>query len=60
MCLFVCHYPYEDDSHVLDFPDDVTTEIKCNNGEVAMEGTFCTSIAEELLYKIASSDLVPL
>ena len=52
------YYLYEDDSQVLDFPDDVTTETRSVIEEMWRE--HFVPVAEELLHKITSSDLVPL
>ena len=49
------YYLHVDDSQVLDFPDHVTTEVM---GEMWRE--LFVPVAEELLYKITSSDLIPL
>ena len=61
--IYVCillyvYYLYEDDSQVLDFPDDVTTETRSVMEEMWRE--HFVPVAEELLHKITSSDLVPL
>ena len=53
-----CYYLYEDDSQVLDFPDDVTTETRSTMEEMWREQF--VPVAEELLYKITSTDLIPL
>ena len=49
---------YEDDSQVLDFPDDVTTETRSIMKEIWRE--HFVPVAKQLLYKITSSDLVQL
>ena len=51
----VFYYLHADDSQVLDFPDGMTTETM----EEMWREQF-VPVAEELLYKITSSDLIPL
>ena len=56
-CSTVFCYLHEDDSQVLDFPDHVTTETRST---MEMWWEHFVPVAEELLYKITSSDLISL